>query len=328
VFDRRRFLAATGAGLAGSILSSSLHAQIVGKTARIISGFPAGGMGDAVSRPMAEKLRGAYAPVVITESKTGAGGRIAVEFVKNAEPDGATILQIPGSIMTVYPHIYKKLGYDVLRDFAPVTTTCTYTYSLTAGPGLPPEVKTVPELVQWLKANPKQASFGSPSAGSSLHFTGVMFARAAGVELTHVAYKGGAPLLQGVMGGEIPISLNVLGEIVPHVRSGRLRSLAVTSAARSRFLPEVPTLVELGYKDLAAQDWLGWFLPAKTPTEIVAKLNAILREELHSKEMVESLAKVSLEPVTMAPEEFARVIKRDLDKWAPIVKSTGFTAED
>jgi tripartite-type tricarboxylate transporter receptor subunit TctC len=230
--------------------------------------------------------------------------------------------------MTVYPHIYKKLGYDVLRDFASVTTTCTYTYSLTAGPGLPPEVKGVPELVQWLKANPKQASFGSPSAGSSLHFTGVMFARAAGVELTHVAYKGGAPLLQGVMGGEIPISLNVLGEIVPHVRSGRLRSLAVTSATRSRFLPEVPTLVELGYKDLVAQDWLGWFLPAKTPTEIVAKLNTILREELHSKEMVESLAKVSLEPVTMAPEEFARVIKRDLDKWAPIVKSTGFTAED
>jgi len=328
MLTRRRFLQAAGAGVAAPFLNAPAGAQVTGRTVRIISGFPAGGMGDAVSRPMAEKLRGVYAPVVIAEAKPGAGGRIAVDFVKTAEPDGSTILQIPGSIMTLYPHVYRKLGYDALRDFSPVSTTCIYTYSLTAGPGLPAEVKSVAELERWLKANPKQASFGSPAAGSSLHFMGAMFARTAGVELTHVAYKGGAPLLQAVMGGEIPISFNVLGEVVPHVRSGKLRSLATTGPQRSRFLPDVPTLAELGYKDLVAQEWLGWFLPARTPADTVARLNAILREELHDKEMVEGLARFSLEPLTMSPTEFAARIRADTERWAPIAKATGFTSDE
>ena len=296
--------------------------------ASIISGFPAGGMGDFVARPLAERLRGKYAPAVLVESKVGAGGRIAVEFVKRAAPDGLTILQIPSSPMVLYPNTYKKLNYDPIADFTPVTSTVTYGFSITAGPGLPAEIKTLAEYLSWAKANPKQASYGIPAAGSALHFVGMMLAKAAGVELTSVAYRGGAPLLQDVMGGQVPISINVIGEVAPHIKSGKLRSLAVTQGQRSVFLPDVPTLSELGFRDIVVQEWLGWFVPAKTPNDVVAKLNALVREGLQAADVLDGLTKNSLQPIAQSPEEFARIVRADLARWAPIVKASGFTAED
>ena len=156
----------------------------------------------------------------------------------------------------------------------------------------------------------------------------MMLARESGVELTSVAYRGGAPLLQDVMGGQVPISINVIGEVAPHIKSGKLRSLGVTSGQRSVFLPDVPTLAEQGFRDIVVQEWLGWFVPAKTPAEQVQKLSALIRENLQSPEMVETLAKSSLQPITQSPEEFARMVRADLARWTPIVKATGFTAED
>ncbi len=326
MIPRRHLLRAACAAPFASALPS-VFAQSTG-TASIISGFPAGGMGDFVARPLAERLRGKYAANLLVESKVGAGGRIAVEFVKRAAPDGLTILQIPSSPMVLYPNTYKKLNYDSLADFIPVTTTVTYGFSVTAGPGLPAEIKTLADFLAWAKANPKQASYGIPAAGSALHFVGMMLSKAAGVELTPVAYRGGAPLLQDVMGGQIPISINVIGEVAPNIRAGKLRSLAVTSGQRSVFLPEVPTLVELGYKDIAVQEWLGWFVPAKTPPDIVSKLNALVREGLQAPDAIEALAKNSLQPITQSPDEFARMVRADLARWAPIVKTSGFTAED
>lgn len=323
----RRTILQGAAALAGSGLWAGAAAQGTGN-AFIISGFPAGGMGDFVARPLAEKLRGKYAPNVLVEARTGAGGRIAVEYVKRAAPDGLTILQIPSSPMVLYPNTYKKLNYDPLADFIPVSTTVTYAFSITAGPGLPADVKTLADYLKWAKANPKQASYGVPAAGSALHFVGMMLAKASGVDLTSVAYRGGAPLLQDVMGGQVPISINVIGEVAPHIKSGKLRSLGVTSAQRSIFLPDVPTLAEQGFKDIVVQEWLGWFVPAKTPPEQVAKLNALVREGLQAPEMVESLAKNSLQPVTQAPDEFARMVRADAARWAPIVKAAGFTAEE
>ncbi|MEJ8851439.1 Bug family tripartite tricarboxylate transporter substrate binding protein [Variovorax rhizosphaerae] len=326
----RRELMLRGAGLsalAGLALPRLAQAQING-TAAIVSGFPAGGMGDNVARPVAEKLRGHYASTIVVESRTGAGGRIAVEYVKRAAPDGLTILQIPSSPMVLYPHTYKKLTYDPLADFAPVCSTVTYAFSFTAGPGLPAEIKTVAEYVAWAKANPKLANYGVPASGSALHFAGMMLQKATGIEMTAVAYRGGAPLLNDVMGGQVPVSFNVIGEVMPHIKAGKLRSLGITSAQRSIFLPEVPTLIEQGYKDIAVQEWLGWFLPAKTPAATVQQLNTMVREALQDPAFVAQLATYGLEPVHQSPEEFARRVKADYERWGPIVRATGFTAED
>jgi tripartite-type tricarboxylate transporter receptor subunit TctC len=327
MIQRRTLLQAGAAALVPLATSRSAWAQAAGN-AFIISGFPAGGMGDFVARPLAEKLRGKYAANLLMESKVGAGGRIAVEHVKRSAPDGLTILQIPSSPMVLYPNIYKKLNYDPLADFIPVTSTVSYAFSFTAGPGLPAEVKTVEEYLKWAKANPKQASYGVPAAGSALHFAGMMLARASGVELTSVPYRGGAPLLQDVLGGQIPVSFNVMGEVLPHVKSGKLRSLAMTTPQRSSFLPDVPTMVEQGFKDITMLEALGWYLPAKTPMDTVRRLNALVREALQASDFIEGLAKNGLQPLHQSPEEFARLLKEDTEKWATIAEATGFTAED
>jgi len=305
-----------------------VQAQVLNGNAAIVSGFPAGGMGDNVARPVAERLRGRYANSLTVDTRTGAGGRIAVEYAKRAAPDGLTILQIPSSPMVLYPHTYKKLNYDPRADFAPVCSTVTYAFSFTAGPGLPAEIKTVADYVQWARAHPKLATYGVPAAGSALHFAGMLLQRAAGIEMTSVPYRGGAPLLNDVVGGQVPVSFNVVGEVMPYVRSGKLRSLAITSAARSPFLPDVPTLSEQGYKDIAVEEWLGWFLPARTPRAIVDTLNRQVREALSAPEYIAQLATYGLQPVHQSPDEFAQRVQADYDRWAPIVRATGFTAED
>ncbi|MFN3349412.1 tripartite tricarboxylate transporter substrate-binding protein [Pseudorhodoplanes sp.] len=327
MIDRRCFIATGTAAAAAACFApiGRAQAQLAGN-AFIISGFPAGGIGDLVSRPMAEKMRGRYATNVLADNRVGAGGRIAVEYVKRAAPDGLTILQIPASIMTLYPHIYRNLAYDPLTDFAPVSTTATYVYSFTASAALPAEIKTVADFVTWARANPKLSSYGIPAAGSALHFAGMMLQRAANFEFSAIPYRGGAPLLADMLAGVIPVSFNVLGEVLPHIRSGKLRSLAVCSPERSPFAPEIPTMVEQGFREIALQEWLGWFLPAKTPQAIVQSLNEQLREGLHAPEMVETLGKSALQPRYMTPDAFAAQLKTDYERWAPIVKATGFTA--
>ena len=323
----RRQLLQGATAVAASALCGRAAAQASGN-AFIISGFPAGGMGDYVARPLAEKLRGKYAPNVLVEAKPGAGGRIAVEYVKRAAPDGLTMLQIPSSPMVLYPSIYKKLNYDPVADFIPVTTMVSYAFTFTAGPGLPAEIRTVADYVRWAKANPKLANYGIPAAGSALHFAGMMLQRAEGIDFNSVAYRGGAPLLQDLLGGQVPVSFNVLGEVLPHVRSGKLRALAVTTPQRSIFLPDVPTMVEQGYKDIALMEYLGLFLPARTPPDTVRKLNAMVREALQSPEFVASLATNGLQPVHQSPDEFGRLLRQDQERWSAIAKATGFTAED
>jgi len=321
---RRHVLVATSAA---AWAPSLVRAQSPGN-AFVVSGFPPGGMGDMVARPLTEKLRGRYAESLVLDSRPGAGGRIAVEYVKRAVPDGKTILQIPGSIMSLYPHIYSKLPYDPAADFMPVSTLCGYVYSFTAGPGLPAEIKTVAEYIAWARANPKQSVYGIPAAGSALHFAGMMLQRSAKFEFASVPYRGGAPLLQDLLGGQVPVSFNVLGEVLPSIRTGKLRSLALTSPKRSPFLPDVPTLSEQGYPDIALQEWLGWFVPAKTPADVVKSLNAFVRDGLQSPELQEALTKNALVAQHQSPEEFAAMLKADIAHWGPIVKATGFKAEE
>lgn len=298
-------------------------------TTFVWSGFPPGGLGDQVTRPLLERLRGHYPGTLLLDSKPGAGGRIAADFVKRAAPDGANLLQLPSSPITLYPHTYgRKLSYDPINDFAAVAPLAAYTFSLTVGPGVPAEVKTVPDLLKWLRANPAQANYGIPAPGSAPHFAGMMFERAAGLPIRSIPYKGGAPLLQDLLGGQVPMAFNVISEVLPHLRSGKLRSLAVTSAQRWPAVPEVPTMTEQGYKDIALVEYLGWYAPARTPPELVARLNAAVQEAIASPEMQEVFTRNGLQPLRESPAVFTQRVKDDLAHWAPIVKATGFTPDD
>jgi tripartite-type tricarboxylate transporter receptor subunit TctC len=328
--DRRHFIAAAAATLAAAGVSCAAWAQQQQPAITTVwSGFPSGGLGDQVTRPLIERLKGRYPGTLIFDAKPGAGGRIAADFVKRSAPDGGTLLQVPSSPITLFPHTYAgKLAYDPLVDFAPVTPLAAYTISMTVGPGTPAEVKTVDDFVKWARANPGKASYGVPAAGSAPHFIGMMFERAAGLGMTSVPYKGGAPLLQDLLGGQVPVGFNVVSEVLPHLRSGRLRSLAVASPQRWHAMPDVPSFAELGYKDIQVVEFLGWYAPARTPADVVRRLNAAVQEALAAPEMAEVFQRHGLLPLRESPETFAARVKADLAHWGPIVKATGFRPED
>jgi len=228
----------------------------------------------------------------------------------------------------VYPHSFKRLSYDPLADFAPVAIVARSQLALAAGPVVPANVRTARAYVDWVKANPKSGFFATTSAGGTPHFVGVMLAKAAGVELSPVHYKGGAPALQDLLGGQVPVSINPIGELLPYVRSGKLRVLATTGAERSAFLPDVPTMAEAGYRDVVVQAWLGFLAPARTPQETISRLSEAIALAARSGEVPENIQKFGMQPVTSGPAAFAATLREDLQRWAPIVKASGFTAED
>jgi tripartite-type tricarboxylate transporter receptor subunit TctC len=324
---RRAVIAGSAAAFSLACLSSS-WSQPVGKAVRLVVPFPAGGGTDAIARLIAERLRSRYAPTIIVDNRVGGGGRIGVESIKNAAPDGSLILFTPDFPLTLYPHTYKSLPYAA-RDFAPVAPCGVVSMAIAAGPGLPTSVKTILDFVQWCKSNPKSASYGSPSAGSTAHFAGMMLGRAAGVELLHVPYKGGAPAVQDLVGGQIPAAVIPVGEILQYLSAGKIRVLATTGPSRSRFTPDVPSLVESGFKDLVVQSWIGVLAPAATPQSIVNKLNLDINEVLKGSDVQEVLARFGFEPVPAAPTAtFSTMIREDSLRWSGVVKASGFTAED
>jgi tripartite-type tricarboxylate transporter receptor subunit TctC len=231
-------------------------------------------------------------------------------------------------MLAIYPHVYKKLSYDPFKDFAPVSTCALVEFAFSVGPAVPESVKTLADFAKWAKANPKQGAYASPAAGSTTHFLGVMLARAAGIELTHVPYKGEAPGIQDLIGGQIASSINVIGSILPHAKAGKARVLATSGAKRSRFLPEVPTFVEAGYKEVEAQEWFGFLVPAKTPPEVVEKFAAAVAEVAKAPDVSECLAQLAYEPSAIRTKEFAALIKAEYERWGPIVKASGFSLEE
>jgi tripartite-type tricarboxylate transporter receptor subunit TctC len=302
-------------------------AQAVDKLVRIIVGFPAGGGTDIVARILAPALQGKYAASVIVENKPGASARLAVEFVKNAPPDGSVMLFTPDFPMTLYPHSFKSLNYDPVRDFVAVGPIAKSMLAFSVGPEVPDDVKTLAGFVGWCEANPDKASYATTSAGATPHFTGVMFASEAKVPMTPVHYRGGAPALQDLLGGHVPSSVNPLSEIIETAKSGSIRVLAVTGPQRSPFLPDVPTFKESGY-NVVVESLNGVWLPAHTPNDIVAALSAAMHEASQSKAMQDSLAKFATEPAFETPAEFSETIKSEIARWAPVVKASGFVALD
>jgi tripartite-type tricarboxylate transporter receptor subunit TctC len=317
------------AGAAALVAAGSVRAlaQVSTKPLRILVGFPAGGGTDVIARILADRLRGSYSSQVVVENKPGAAARLAVEAVKNAEPDGGTMLFTPDFPITVYPHSFRSLSYDPLRDLAPVAPATRAPLTYIIGPAVPESVATLRDFMQWCAANPDKASFATTAAGGTPHFVGVLLASEAGVKMTPVHYRGGAPALQDLLGGHVPASVNPVSETLPFAGSGKLRILAVTGSQRSKFLPDVPTMQESGY-NVVVDTWLGAFVPAKTPAETVAALSAAIGEACRSPEMIQNLAKFGNEPGFLPPDEFKARVKADLERWAPVVKASGFVAAE
>lgn len=325
--NRRRLLLAGAGGIAAYATGlSSTQAQPLHSTARLLVGFPAGGPSDVTARLLAEHTKG-YASTIIVENRPGAGGRVAMDVVKNSPADGSFMILTPAVAVCLYPHVYKTLSYT-LQDFAPVTTIHTTAMCLAIGPMVPDTVKTVSDFVAWCKANPTKSSFGSPGAGSPLHFLGVTLAKTANFEYLHVPYQGTAPSVQALLGSQIASAISPIGSFIPHVRSGALRVLATTGATRSPQLPDVPTVREAGFPGLEFSEWFGIFVPGRTPAPTVEALSNALRTALKTKPMLDAFATLSVDAAGHTPADFARVIKADTDRWGPIVKASGFTPLD
>ncbi|MCR6480386.1 Bug family tripartite tricarboxylate transporter substrate binding protein [Variovorax sp. ZS18.2.2] len=326
-FTRRQILQTTGASALLASIGQQAYAQAGIETATIVTGFAAGGTSDTICRRVAQKLSPEYAKAVVVENRTGAGGQIAVTYVKGRPADGTTILQTPTSILTIYPHIYKKLPYDPMVDLTPVTIGCIFDFGFAVGPSVPASVKSVPEFLAWAKANPAGANYGSPAAGSTPHFIGALLGMQGGVDLKHAGYRGTQPAMLDLLGGNISAVSGPIGDITQHLPSGKVRILGVSGAKRSRFAPDVPTFGEQGIKNMAHSEWFAFFLPAKASPELVTRLNTAMKNTLAQKDVIDGLGTFGLEAMSSTPAELTELLKKDTAKWAPIVKEVGFTAE-
>jgi len=323
--NRRQLLQA--AASASIALPWMARAQALPETARIYVGFAAGGTVDVTARRTADKLREAYAKSVVVENRTGAGGQIALTALKGAPADGLTFGLTPMSMLGIYPHTYKKLPYDPVADFTPVSQAVRFDFGFAVGPMVPASVNNLSDFVAWCKAHPKDANFGSPAAGSVPHFVAELFGRAAGFDFKHVPYRGTQPAIVDLMGGQVAAVSGPVGEFLQHLPTGKVRLLATSGAARNRFAPNVPTYAEQGFKDIVFDEWFGYFLPAKVSPDTVNKLAAALRTALTSPEVIEGLAQMGLEARPSTPAELAATLKKDSERWAPLIKTIGFTAD-
>jgi tripartite-type tricarboxylate transporter receptor subunit TctC len=322
--DRRSILsAALGSTLFS--LGTSSWAQ-TGKIIKFIVGVPPGGGMDATARLVAENVREELGTVIV-DNKPGAALRIAVQYVKEAPNDGSTLLYTSTSAFTIYPHVYKRLGYNVETDFVPVAPTVAYDFALGV-PGDSP-VSTLGQYIEAVKQNPTgMGTYAVPASGSSLHFVGAAFATAAGVELKHVPYKGSAPAMQDLIGGHVPACVNVLGEFLPSRSTGKVRILAMTGARRSPLAPDVPTFAELGFKALVLNEQFGLFAPARTPLDTVARINQSVTAAIQRQEVQRRLYEMGYASAPMSAAVFADKLRQDRAVWGALVKATGFSLEE
>ncbi|HKA80511.1 MAG TPA: tripartite tricarboxylate transporter substrate binding protein [Xanthobacteraceae bacterium] len=305
-----------------SWLSAGATAQAQGypdRPIKLVVPFPAGGATDTTSRLVAQRMQQALGQTVIIENQGGAGGSIGARQVANAAPDGYTLLM--GSIGTfgTQPLLYK-LDYDPHKAFTPVATTVTDKIIMVVRSTL--QVKTVQELVQLAKANPGKLNYGN-AIGIGPQLVAELFKIKAGVNIVHIPYRGGAPMISDLLAGQIDMAINGKSVLLPHIQAGKLRALAVTGPQRWPDLPDVPTLVEAGYLDAPYDALFGVVAPKGTPAPIIDKLNAVINEGLRSPDMRASFAKLGIEPTITTPEEFAALLAHEVPKWADVVRTTG-----
>jgi len=320
MYPFRMLLPALFAGMLATLVPAA--AQVGGEPIRIVFPFAAGGSGDALARLIADKMHTALNRPVIVENRTGAAGRIAVNAVKSAAPDGNTLLITPIAPVAIYPHVYKSLDYDPIRDFEPLSQLATFDFGVAVGQQVP--AKSLKELVTWVKAAPAaRTNFGMPAAGSLPHFLGIMFGREAGVDLHAIIYRGSAAALTDLVAGHIPTLFTTTSDMVEMNRAGRIRVLATSGQQRSPFLPDVPTFQESGY-DLVATGWYAMFAPAKTPADVVARLNKAIVAAVKAPDVRERMLAAGLQPTGTSAAELGKIQRRDSEFWAPAIKASGF----
>jgi tripartite-type tricarboxylate transporter receptor subunit TctC len=288
-------------------------------------GFAPGGGADTAARFIAQKLGENIGQPVIVENKAGAGGNIAAQHIAAAAPDGYTIHLTSVGPMTVAPHIVPKLPYDPKRDIAPITMGVIFPNVLIVHSGVP--AKTLAEFVALAKQKPGQLSYGSSGVGGAGHLAGELFKERAGIDVTHVPYKGGGPAMSDLLGGRIDMYVGVPSTVAPHVNAGKARALATTGAKRTAMMPDVPTVAEAGYPGFEATNWYAFVAPGKTPKELLDFWNRELTKVLNDPQVAAELAKDGLDPAPSTRDELAQHIERESLKWGKVVREAKITAE-
>ena len=294
------------------------------KTVRLIIPFSPGGSTDFQGRILCDWLSRHFGQQFVIDHKPGAGSNIGVAEVARSAPDGYTLGWITVASHAINPTLYRTLPFDPIRDFAPVSMTGTFPNLLVVNPGFP--VKTVPELIAILKANPGKFSFASSGRGTSLHLSGEMFKAMTGTDMLHIPYKGGGPAVSDVIGGVVQMTFGNMPTVLPHARAGRVRAIAVTSAERWFTAPDIPAIAET-VPGFEAMSWHGLAFPAGTPPAIVEKLSAAVQQAMATDEMKQKYATGGSRATAMTPQQFADFIKRDTERWAPIIRGSGARVE-
>ena len=292
---------------------------------RMIVPFPPGGGNDLLARSISQPLSQAIGQSVVVDNRGGAGGQIGATLAAAAAPDGYTIFL--GSIgnLTFLPVLQSKLQYEPVRDFAPVTLLATSPFILVINPAVP--AKSVKELLALAKAQPGKLNYGSAGPGSSLHMTGELFKLESGADITHVPYKGTAPALIDLLSGQVQMLFSTMPSVVPHVKTGKLRALGVSSTKRAGVVPDVPTIAEAGVPGFEVLNWQGIVVPKKTPDAIIQKLNRALLEALKSPETIKALANQGLDAAGGTPEQFGALIKSEIEKYGKVAKAANLRLE-
>ena len=309
------------AALAVAGMSCIAQAQYPNKPIKMVVPFPAGGTTDIMARAMAAELQKSFGQAVIVENKAGAGGNIGSDYVAKAAPDGYTLLMGTVGTHAINVSLYPKMPYDAVKDFSPVSLVAAVPNVLTAAPSLP--INSVKDLIDAAKKDPNKITFASSGSGTSIHLSGELFKQLAGVQMTHVPYKGSSAALPDLMSGQVDVMFDNAPSVMPHIKGGKLKAIAVTSSKRSPALPNVPTIAESGLPAFEASSWFGVLAPAGTPKDIVDKLSQAIVKSLQTAEIKDRLASQGADAVGNTPEQFAAHIKSEIDKWAKVVKASG-----
>lgn len=322
-FTRRHALQALA--LAAAANAGGAFAQAwPSKPVSLVVPFPAGGTTDVLARALADKLQASLGQPVIVESKPGAGATLGADYVAKAKPDGYTLL-VGAVHHTIASSVYKRLPYDFQKDLAPVTTIALVPNVLVVNAGNP--ARTVAELVAQAKSQPGKLNYGSNGNGTAQHLIGTQFGNLTGTDIQHIPYKGSGPLVTDLLGNQVTMSFDTVTPVLQHIKSGKLRALAVTTARRASALPEVPTLEEAGVKGIQIGTWFGVLAPVATPKDIVARLNSEMVKVIQSPEFKKRMDEIGAEPVGNTAEQMAAQIKGETDKFAKLVKDAKVTIE-
>lgn len=313
--------------LAGALLATTALGAWAqpGQPARLLVGFPAGGSFDAIARLLAEKLKDELKRPVVVDNKPGAGGRLAVDVLKASSNDGSVVMLGPDALTALYPFTFRKLNYDPAKDLTPIGTVSEFPFAMAAGSD--PAVKTLAEYVVWAKQNPLKANYGIPARGAPHHFFGMLLGNTIGVKMEDVPFQGSAPMIVGLIGGQISAGIDVMTSLTEQHRGGKLRVLAVSSPQRVPQLPEVPTFAELGYPAITGMGFNALYAPAGTPAAVTSTWNQALAKVIKLPEVRERLATMGFLPVGGSTEELVSRQNTAAKRWEPVIKASGFTAD-